>query len=72
MDLVAGYNIIAVVVTAQDETTTETYTVTVLRAQPDDDSTSTDDTITSLLSRLDAGLVATASSTASYLYEAAG
>ena len=53
VDLVAGYNIIAVVVTAQDGTTTETYTVTVLRAQPDDDSMSDDDTITSLLSRLD-------------------
>ena len=53
VDLVAGYNVIAVVVTAQDGTTTQTYTVTVLRAQPDDDSMSTDDTITSLLSRLD-------------------
>ena len=53
VDLVAGYNVIAVVVTAQDGTTTETYTVTVLRAQPDDDSMSDDDTITSLLSRLD-------------------
>ena len=56
VDLVAGYNIIAVVVTAQDGTTTQSYTVTVLRAQPDPDDDSTDDTITSLLSRLDAGL----------------
>ncbi len=53
VDLVAGYNVIAVEVTAQDGTTKRTYTVTVLRAQPDDTSTSTDDTITSLLSRLD-------------------
>ena len=52
VDLVPGYNVITVKVTAQDGTTTRTYTVTVLRAQPDDDSTSTDDTITSLLSRL--------------------
>ena len=57
VDLVAGYNVIAVVVTAQDGTTTRTYTVTVLRAQPDDDDDSTDDTITSLLSRMDAGLL---------------
>ncbi len=56
VDLVAGYNVIAVVVTAQDGTTKRTYTVTVLRAQPDDTSTSTDDTITSLLSRMDAEL----------------
>ena len=56
VDLVAGYNVITVEVTAQDGTTTQTYTVTVLRAQPDDDDDSTDDTITSLLSRLDAGL----------------
>ena len=55
VDLVPGYNVIAVVVTAQDGTTTRTYTVTVLRAQPDDDDDDdpTDDTITSLLSRLD-------------------
>ena len=53
VDLVGGYNVIAVVVTAQDGTTTETYTVTVLRAQTDDDSMSTDDTITSLLSGYD-------------------
>ena len=59
VDLVGGYNVIAVVVTAQDGTTTQTYTVTVLRAQPDDDSTSTDDTITSLLSRLDVELTET-------------
>ena len=59
MDLVAGYNAITVKVTAQDRTTTETYTVTVLRAQPDDTSTSTDDTITSLLSRLDVELTET-------------
>ena len=60
VDLVAGYNVIAVVVTAQDGTTTQTYTVTVLRAQPDPDDDSTDDTITSLLSRLDAELTETA------------
>ena len=59
VDLVGGYNVIAVVVTAQDQTTKETYTVTVLRAQPDDDSMSTDDTITSLLSRLDVELTET-------------
>ena len=53
VDLVAGYNVIAVVVTAQDGTTTRTYTVTVLRAAPEDTSDATDDTITSLLSRLD-------------------
>ena len=53
VDLVPGYNVIAVVVTAQDGRTTRTYTVTVLRAQPDDDDDPTDDTITSLLSRLD-------------------
>ena len=55
VDLVPGYNVIAVVVTAQDGRTTRTYTVTVLRAQPDDDDDDdpTDDTITSLLSRLD-------------------
>ena len=58
-DLVPGYNVIAVEVTAQDGTTTRTYTVTVLRAQPDDDDDSTDDTITSLLSRLDAELTET-------------
>ena len=55
-DLVPGYNVIAVEVTAQDGTATRTYTVTVLRAQPDDDDDPTDDTITSLLSRLDVGL----------------
>ena len=54
VDLVPGYNVIAVEVTAEDGTTTRTYTVTVLRAQPDDDDDSTDDTITSLLSRMDA------------------
>ena len=53
VDLVAGYNDITVEVTAQDGTTTQSYTVTVLRAAPEDTSTSTDDTITSLLSRLD-------------------
>ena len=53
VDLVAGYNDITVEVTAQDGTTTQTYTVTVLRAAPEDESTSDDDTITSLLSRLD-------------------
>ena len=53
VDLVGGYNVIAVVVTAQDETTTETYTVTVLRAAPEDTSTSDSETITSLLSRMD-------------------
>ena len=53
VDLVAGYNVIAVVVTAQDGTTTRTYTVTVLRVAPEDTSDATDDTITSLLSRLD-------------------
>ena len=53
VDLVGGYNDITVVVTAQDGTTTQSYTVTVARAQPDDTSMSTDDTITSLLSRLD-------------------
>ena len=58
-DLVPGYNVIAVEVTAQDGTTTRTYTVTVLRAQPDDDDDSTDDTITSLLSRMDAELTET-------------
>ena len=52
VDLVAGYNVITVEVTAEDGTTTQTYTVTVLRAA-EDTSTSTDDTITSLLSRLD-------------------
>ena len=52
VDLVAGYNDITVEVTAEDGTTTRTYTVTVLRAA-EDTSTSTDDTITSLLSRLD-------------------
>ena len=56
VDLVGGYNDITVEVTAQDGTTTQTYTVNVLRAQPDDDSTSTDDTITSLLSRMDVGV----------------
>ena len=56
VDLVAGYNDITVVVTAEDGTTTQTYTVTVLRAATEDTSTPTDDTITSLLSRLDAGL----------------
>ena len=59
VDLVGGYNVITVKVTAQDGTTTRTYTVTVLRAQPDDDSTSTDDTITSLLSRLNVELTET-------------
>ena len=59
VDLVPGYNVITVEVTAQDGTTPRTYTVTVLRAQPDDDDDSTDDTITSLLSRLDAGLTET-------------
>ena len=59
VDLVPGYNDITVVVTAQDGTTTETYTVTVLRAQPDPDDDSTDDTITSLLSRLDVELTET-------------
>ena len=54
VDLVPGYNVIAVVVTAEDGMATRTYTVTVLRAQPDDDDDSTDDTITSLLSRMDA------------------
>ena len=53
VDLVAGYNDITVEVTAEDGTTTRTYTVTVLRAAPEDESTSDDDTITSLLSRLD-------------------
>ena len=53
VDLVAGYNVITVVVTAQDGTTTRTYTVTVLRAQPEDTCTSDSETITSLLSRLD-------------------
>ena len=52
VDLVGGYNVIAVEVTSEDGTTTQTYTVTVLRAA-EDESTSTDDTITSLLSRLD-------------------
>ena len=55
VDLVGGYNVITVEVTAEDGTTTQTYTVTVLRAA-EDTSTSDDDTITSLLSRLDAGL----------------
>ena len=59
VDLVAGYNIIAVVVTAQDGTAKQTYTVTVLRAQPDDDDDSTDDTITSLLARLEVELTET-------------
>ena len=61
VDLVAGYNAITVEVTAEDGTTTETYTVNVLRAQPEDDSMSTDDTITSLLSRLDVKAVDDAS-----------
>ncbi len=52
VDLVGGYNVITVEVTAQDGTTMQTYTVTVLRAAPEDTSTFTDDTITSLLSRL--------------------
>ena len=56
VDLVAGYNDITVVVTAQDGTTTQSYTVTVLRAAPEDTSTSDSKTITSLLSRLDAEL----------------
>ena len=56
VDLVAGYNDITVVVTAQDGTTTQSYTVTVLRAAPEDASTSDSKTITSLLSRLDAEL----------------
>ena len=59
VDLVAGYNVITVEVTAQDGTTKQTYTVTVLRAAPEDDSMSTDDTITSLLSRLDVELTET-------------
>ena len=59
VDLVAGYNEITVVVTAEDGRTTQSYTVIVLRAQPDDDTTSTDDTITSLLSRLDVELTET-------------
>ena len=57
VDLVPGYNDITVVVTALDGRTTRSYTVIVLRAQPDDDSTG--ETITSLLSRMDAGLVET-------------
>ena len=36
VDLVAGYNVITVEVTAEDGTTTQTYTVTVLRAQRND------------------------------------
>ena len=59
VDLVAGYNAITVKVTAQDRTTTETYTVTIRRAQPEDTSDPTDDTITSLLSRLDVELTET-------------
>ena len=39
VDLVAGYNAITVVVTAQDGTTTRTYTLTVLRAATEDTST---------------------------------
>ena len=58
-DLVPGYNVITVVVTAQDGTMPRTYTVTVLRAQPDDDDDPTDDTITSLLSRMEVGFVDT-------------
>ena len=61
VDLVPGYNDITVVVTAEDGTTTQSYTVTVLRAQPDDDTTSTDDTITSLLSLMDVEAVDAAS-----------
>ena len=60
VDLVAGYNVITVVVTAQDGTTTQIYTVTVLRAA-EDESTSDDDTITSLLSLLDVEVVTGAS-----------
>ena len=71
-DLVPGYNVIAVEVTAQDGTTTRTYTVTVLRAQPDDDDDPTDDTITSLLSRLDAELVELPGSVAPYLNQRVG
>ena len=59
VDLVPGYNVITVEVTAQDGTTTRTYTVTVLRAQPDDDDDPTDDTITSLLARLEVELTDT-------------
>ena len=72
VDLVAGYNVITVVVTAEDGTTTQSYTVTVLRAQPDDDDDSTDDTITSLLARLDAELRETVQHTSTYTSHAAG
>ena len=72
VDLVGGYNVIAVVVTAQDKTTTRTYTVTVLRAQPEDTSMSTDDTITSLLSRLDVELWDGIAATTTYVSEFAG
>ena len=58
-DLVPGYNVIAVEVTAQDGTTTRTYTVTVLRAQPEDDDDPTDGAITSLLARLEVELTDT-------------
>ena len=72
VDLVPGYNNITVVVTAEDGTTTQTYTVTVLRAQPDPDDDSTDDTITSLLSLMDAGLFVSSASSATFLYQTAG
>ena len=70
VDLVAGYNVITVEVTAQDGTTTQSYTVTVLRAQPDDDD-STGETITSLLSRMDAGFFV-GSTTSTYISQTAG
>ena len=69
VDLVGGYNDITVVVTAQDGRTTESYTVIVLRAVPDDDSTGDD--ITSLLSRLDAGLLF-GINTSTYISQTAG
>ena len=70
VDLVAGYNVITVEVTAQDGTTTETYTVTVLRAQLEDTSDPTDGTITSLLSLMDVEV--TSSIAGTYHTQAAG
>ncbi len=72
VDLVAGYNVITVEVTAQDGTTTRTYTVTVLRAQPQDTCTSGSETITSLLSRLDAELIDASADPNVYVVETAG
>ena len=60
VDLVAGYNVIAVVVTAQDgsdDANLYRHRSSGTARSTDDDST--DDTITSLLSRMDAKLIDT-------------